>query len=44
MQRLSESVIHGGSKLMVSVIIVFLMKYSFEILVGNKQVGKKFGR
>ena len=43
MQRLSESDIHGGSKLMVTV-IVFLLKYSVEILVGNKKVGKNFGR
>ena len=40
----SENDIHGGSKLMVTVIIVFLLKYSVEILVGNKKVGKNFGR
>ena len=40
----SESDIHGGSKLMVTVIVVFLLKYSVEILVGNKKVGKNFGR
>ena len=44
MQRLSKSNIHGGSKLLVTVIIVFLLKYSVEILVGNKKVGKNFGR
>ena len=29
---------------MVTVIIVFLLKYSVKILVGNKKVGKNFGR
>ena len=29
---------------MVTVIIVFLLNYSVEILVGNKKVGKNFGR
>ena len=29
---------------MVTVIIVILLKYSVEILVGNKKVGKHFGR
>ena len=29
---------------MVTVIFVFLLKYSVEILVGNKKVGKNFGR
>ena len=41
---ISESDIHGGSKLMVTVVIVSLLKYSVEILVGNKKVGKNFGR
>ena len=45
MQRLSENDIHGGSKLMVTVIIVvFILKYSVEILVGNNIVCKNFGR
>ncbi len=44
MQGLSESDIHGGSKLMITVIIMLLLKYSVEILVGNKKVGKNFGR
>ena len=46
MQRLSENDIHGGSKLMVTVIIVvfFILKYSVEILVDDKKVGKNFGR
>ena len=43
--KVKEKVIFvGGRNLMITVIIMLLLKYSVEILVGNKKVGKNFGR